>query len=358
MAKESLGYVKLEWTCPSCGTRNPGPQKTCQNCGTPQPEDVKFEQAAEEKLIDNADALAQAKQGPDIYCFYCGTRNPATAKTCSQCGGNLSEGEARRRGEVLGAHRTGPVKKIPCPSCGFLVHPDVPTCPKCGAAIARPAPEPAAEPAPSKPVNRWVGIGIALVLLALAGVCAFLFLGTDELTGRVQTVQWERTINIEQLAPVERETWRDEVPNTAVLGVCTQKVYRVQDQPAENAKKICGTPYTVDQGNGYGEAVQDCQFEVYADWCSYTVDEWQVTDRVALSGDDFNPQWPQNISMNGTRREGARVESYEITFNADGDLYTYTADDVESFNRFQIGSRWILEVNKLGAVVRVQPAGK
>jgi len=101
--------------------------------------------------------------------------------------------------------------------------------------------------------------------------------------------------------------------------------------------------------------VQDCQFEVYADWCSYTVDEWQTTDRVLLSGDDFNPQWPQNISLNGTQREGTRTESYEITFDADGDLYTYTADDVESFNRFQIGSRWTLEVNKLGAVVRAQP---
>ena len=45
MAKKKLGYVELEWTCPNCGTRNPGPEQSCVNCGSPQPDDVHFEQA-------------------------------------------------------------------------------------------------------------------------------------------------------------------------------------------------------------------------------------------------------------------------------------------------------------------------
>ncbi len=45
MPQETLGYVKLEWTCPKCRTRNPGTEKTCVSCGAPQPQEVQFEQA-------------------------------------------------------------------------------------------------------------------------------------------------------------------------------------------------------------------------------------------------------------------------------------------------------------------------
>ena len=101
MTKETLGYVRLEWTCSNCGSKNPGPEKTCGNCGAPQPEDVVFEQPAQEELIADEDAIAQAEAGPDIHCAYCGARNPATAETCSQCGADVKEGEARASGQVL-----------------------------------------------------------------------------------------------------------------------------------------------------------------------------------------------------------------------------------------------------------------
>ena len=38
MTEKSKGFIILEWVCPSCGTRNPGPQQTCSKCGSPQPE--------------------------------------------------------------------------------------------------------------------------------------------------------------------------------------------------------------------------------------------------------------------------------------------------------------------------------
>ena len=64
MAKKSLGYTELEWTCPFCGTRNPGTAKKCTSCHAPQPTDVQFEQAAEDKLITDEDKIARAKAGP------------------------------------------------------------------------------------------------------------------------------------------------------------------------------------------------------------------------------------------------------------------------------------------------------
>ena len=85
-SRRTLGYVENEWTCPNCGGRNKGSVKACDNCGAPQPEDVKFELPSEQKLVKDEAAINSAKAGADIHCGFCGTRNPATAATCSQCG--------------------------------------------------------------------------------------------------------------------------------------------------------------------------------------------------------------------------------------------------------------------------------
>ncbi|MGQ9683479.1 MAG: zinc finger protein [Anaerolineae bacterium] len=77
MPKESLGYVRLEWTCPNCGTRNPGPQNKCAGCGAPQPADTAFTQAPQEQLLTDQAEIARAVSGADVHCPYCGARNPA-----------------------------------------------------------------------------------------------------------------------------------------------------------------------------------------------------------------------------------------------------------------------------------------
>ena len=107
MPRESLGYVKLEWTCPNCGGRNPGPEKTCLSCGSPQPEDVQFEEAPDKELIQDEKELERAKAGPDIHCGFCGTRNPAGTLECSQCGADLVHGAILRRGGRRLSHREG-----------------------------------------------------------------------------------------------------------------------------------------------------------------------------------------------------------------------------------------------------------
>ncbi len=361
MTKKSVGYVKLEWTCPNCGTRNPGPQKTCTGCGYPQPDDVEFEQAASEELIKDQAEIEKAEKGPDIHCFYCGARNPADAKTCSQCGGDLTQGSKRKAGKVLGAHKKGPAGTITCKSCGAEVPANAPKCPNCGASLAEPKakPKPAtAQSAPAKPLNKFVIFGILALVLASMACCGFFLFSTKDLSGTVAGVAWERSVAIEAFGPVKHEDWQENIPAGANTGVCTPKVHHTQDSPPadrSSAKEICGTPYTVDKGSGYGEVVQDCRYEVYKDWCSYTVDEWQVVDRVKLQGQDLNPQWPGNLSLNNNRREGTRSEEYEIIFDADGERYTYTTGNFNLFQQAKPGSRWILTVNKLGGVTGIEP---
>ncbi len=134
--KESKGFVQLEWVCPNCSVRNPGSVKTCESCGAPQPENVKFERAAEEKIVTDEKLVQAAKAGADIHCGFCGTRNPGNAVTCSQCGADLKEGKAREAGQILQAAPTAP-KVVTCSNCNAENPGTAKTCVQCGAPLPK-----------------------------------------------------------------------------------------------------------------------------------------------------------------------------------------------------------------------------
>ncbi len=361
MTKKTLGYVELEWPCPNCGTRNPGPQKFCNGCGAPQPEDVQFEQPAQEKLLTDEKKIARAQAGPDIHCPYCGARNPGNAKFCGACGGDLAEGKRRQAGKVLGAHRAAPAPPKICPACGAENPAEALNCRQCGGPLpaqAPSAPTAAAKKAGSKGRSALAGLIIGgVVLLCAAGAILFLVLSrrTETLTGVVQGVQWTRSVQVEALLPVEREAWLDEVPAEGELGSCRQEVRYTSEDPEPNSEEVCGTPYTVDSGSGFGEVVQDCVYEVYDDFCTYTIDEWQVVDTVTLSGQDLNPRWPEPTLTVG-QRVGEGEEKLLVVFETDQGSFNYAPPDVTTFSQFQPGSRWILEVNTFNRVVGVEAA--
>lgn len=358
MSKKSHGYVELYWTCPNCSNENRGSVRVCATCGSPQPDNVEFHQAARQELITDEEKLAQAKAGADIHCAYCGTRNPATATHCSQCKAELSEGVQRKAGRVVGAFKTGPAETVTCPHCGTK-NPDVNlTCANCGGRLGTPQPseQAAAEPA-AKPQAKGklpaALIAIPMVLCALAAVFLFLSNKTKTLTGTVTAVQWERSIPIEAFGPVEHQDWLAELPADAEVGSCQLEVYSVESEPVPGAEEVCGTPYTVDKGSGFGEVVQDCEYHVYEDYCSYTVNEWQVVETAVLEGNDLNPVWPQPSLSSDERLGDEREESFACIFEANGESYTYTTEDSSLFQQCQIGSTWELEVNTFGNVAGI-----
>ncbi|MEM7030190.1 MAG: zinc ribbon domain-containing protein [Chloroflexota bacterium] len=364
MAQKSLGYVRLVWHCPQCDSKVPGPVKTCGNCGFPQPEDVAFEQPAQETLITDESEIAQAKAGPDVHCFYCDTRNPGTAQTCSQCGATLIEGNARESGQVLGAHRDQEAQPVTCASCGTDNNPDADKCVQCGASLrfSAPPPAPASKAAPKTkaPTQKAAGIpkfaiiGVVIFACIIIGALGFFLTRTEEAAGQVQSVHWVREVQIEQLTPVTKEDWQDQIPSDAPVGVCTLKVRRTQDSPTTNSIEVCGTPYTKDTGSGFGEVVQDCQYQVQENWCEFTVLEWAEFDTIRLEGDDFNPEWPA-LTLNNEQREGTREEQYQCIFQTADGRRSYTTSDINTYNQCQPGSSWILEVNALGGVQSIQP---
>jgi predicted nucleic acid-binding Zn ribbon protein len=359
MTKKTVGYVHLEWQCPACGARNKGVDKICHSCSAAQPADVQFEQVAQETLIQDEQLIAQAKAGPDLHCPFCGTRNASTAEQCSQCLADLSEAKAREAGQVVGAHQKNAVPDVACSFCGTMNSGTARHCVHCGAALPKAAPEAAAKPQVKRAAGmsktaRFALFGILGLFVVACLAVMILSSRTEEVVGEVQGVSWEYAVAIEALTPVEDEDWRDLLPDDAEILSCQQEVRRTQANPAPGAVEVCGTPYTVDTGTGVGEVVQDCEYQVYDDYCTFTALQWRTFDLVMLTGDDLAPQWP-NPSLGQDQRLGEETETYEVIFDADGRSYTYTPNSLSEYTQFTEGSRWILEVNTFNNVRSVTP---
>lgn len=361
MARKSIGYVKLAWTCERCDGENPGPRHFCNACGAPQPPGVEFHQPIGAVFLTKPDEIEAAKVGADIHCPYCDARNPATSTFCGACGGSLAEGEKRVAGKILGAPNTGEALPNICPSCGTHNLASVMECAGCGDSLT-PARPPAKEPPASTEIKKPKGglpvpiivIGVVLCL-AIAGIFYFIFGRTEETTARVEAVSWTRSVPIEVMGEMESEAWWDEVPNDAEVRSCQESYRYTQDEPAPNAVEVCGTPYTVDQGSGYGEVVQDCVYEVYDDWCTFTVMDWIDFDTLTATGNNLMPYWP-SVDLADDQRTGEVEEQYQVSLSGEDRNYTYSTDDEFEFYNFTIGSEWILEVNSVGGIVSLEPA--
>ncbi|MCS7061756.1 MAG: zinc ribbon domain-containing protein [Anaerolineae bacterium] len=355
MPQETIGYTELEWTCQYCGTRNPGMQKVCAGCGAAMSKEQKFEAPAQQTLITDQAKLEQAKAGPDVTCPFCGARNTAGATVCKNCGGDLSGAEARAKGEVVGAFSTAPAAEVKCPFCGTMNAATAAKCKNCGGTLGK-APSRLAQA--TQPAQRKLSpFLIAVIVLACLAGAAFIFLAgrTTEQGASVQSVKWERSIAVLEQRPAEKENWRDRVPTEGNVLGCEERVRSVQDQQTNRSRKVCGTPYVIDEGTGAGRVVQDCRYEVLDDWCRYRINEWRAVDAIVVSGNDLNPQWP-TVALKAGQRDGNRTEKYQVTFLSNDKRYTYWPDNETEFKRFTPGSRWTLKVNTFGDVVAAEPA--
>ncbi len=352
--KETKGFVQLEWICPNCDGRNPGPIKTCQNCGAPQPDNVQFHRAADEKIITDEKAVAAAKAGADIHCGFCGTRNPATASTCSQCGADLKEGKARAAGQVLQSAPPAP-KVVTCTNCGTENPGSERMCAKCGSPLPRAATVPTQAAAISaqaqtsvtptntaKKKTNWLlfgGIGAFLLICCIAAVLIFA-IPSKTLTGTVADVRWQTSVPIQEIEPVKHSNESGNPPSDAYNVSCR-----------EESQEVCEEK-TIDKGNGFGEQVQECYTEV-TQYCSYTVDEWNTIQTYTLEGNDLQPVY-DSPNISGDQRLGSASEAFFVFFNTNDGQLTYTPGSTSEFQQFDIGSEWTIKLNAVGSIVSVE----
>lgn len=346
MPRRTIGYVELEWSCPNCNTRNPGPQKTCQNCGAPQPENVQFELPPDQRMIAAEQATGMTAVGPDIHCGFCGARNRGDAKTCTQCGGDLAEGRRRAAGRELTA-QAGP-KQVACTNCGTVNPASRVNCSKCGAPLPRTTPAPAqpltAPGQPPKKKLKWgLFAGIGAGLLTCCAAIYFLFLSpTSSVQATVTDVYWQTSVAVQEQREVRYTDQASSPPADAYDVSCRTESEEVCEQK------------TIDRGDGYAEVVEECYTETQ-EYCSYTVLEWETVRAETLEGSDFSPLYAQpNIA--GGQRLGDESVTFTVYFDTEKGDMTYSPDDLTEFRQFQIGSTWTLQLNMLGGIVSVQSA--
>ena len=351
MARKSKGFIELEWTCPNCETRNKGFDKTCVNCGAPQPEDVQFEAPAEKKFVSEEKAEELRGRGADIHCGFCGTRNPSSAKTCSQCGADLSEGKARQAGREIDMS-AGKLEPVTCENCGTVNPGSNINCQECGAALPRPeSPRPpvaasakvadAAATGAKKKTN-WLllgGIGAVLVLSCIAILVLFVF-PSKAVKATVTDVYWQTNVPVQEVQAVDYNDERGNPPSDAYNVSCRD----------EN-REVCEEK-TIDRGDGSAEVVEDCHTES-EQYCDYTLDEWTTVQTYTLDGHDLNPYYEQP-SLSDNQRLGDESAEYTVFFNSEEGEKTYDPGSLSEFERYLIGTTWTLKLNALGGVVNVE----
>ncbi len=357
MTRKTVGYVELEWECPVCHTRNAGTRTTCVTCGSPQPKDVQFQTAAGAQVVQKGAIVERAQAGPDIHCAFCGARNPATAATCHQCGADLTQGTARAAGQALGGLKPAGAPSV-CPNCGTENPSGATTCKSCGSALAA---APAA--APLRPAAQSAGggfnmgwaimIGVAVVAIAVFG---FLFWGsqTEEQTLTAVDADWRTVVAVQRLVPVEHTAWSDEVPSGVRVERCRPEVRSISDTPVAGAEEVCSEPYVLDTGSGVGEVVQDCEYRIYDDYCSYLVEEWREVDSVVASGEGLGVAWPA-LNLAPGEREGRRIEEFTCTLRGDGETFTYSPRTLDEYEQCRPGARWVGEVDRFGNLTAARP---
>jgi len=353
--KRTLGYVQNEWVCPNCSTRNKGGVKTCENCGAPQPENVQFELPSEQKFVTDENAVKAAQSSADIHCGFCGTRNPATAETCSQCGADLKEGKARESGRVIQAPPSMP-KVVKCDNCGIENPSSNAVCSNCGSPlpkvahvqaaanvpVARSGMSPAA-PSTAKKKTNWLLIGGVFACLAVICITAIaLLVPSSSVEATVTDVRWQTNVPLQEIQAVNYSNEAGSPPSDAYNVSCR-----------DESRDVCEQK-TIDKGNGYSEVVEECHTETQQ-YCSYTVDEWKTIQTYSLDGNNLQPVY-DNPSLASDQRTGDKSETLTVTFSTeDGGQETYSPSTISEFQQFAVGSTWTLNMNLAGGVVSVEP---
>jgi ribosomal protein L40E len=345
VARKTIGYIQLEWVCPNCSTRNPGPKKTCLNCGAPQPENVKFERPADEKLVEDQASIQAARAGADYICPYCETRNGARAKVCVQCGGDLVEARRRATGAELVAN-AGPTQ-ITCSNCATQNPANRSNCLKCGSPLARESspvqPAAAARSNVAQPRKRskwllWGAIGAAVAICAVA-LTLFVF-PSSAVDATVADVSWESIVPVQEIRSVQYSNESGSPPSGAYDVSCRTE-----------SRDVCEEK-VVDQGNGFAEVVQDCHTES-KEYCSYTIDEWETVQTYTLEGHDLAPVYSQPAITAG-QRIGDQTADYSVIFETAKGQKSYSPPNLAEFERFRISSSWSLSLNAFGAILDVK----
>ena len=331
MGRIIMGY----WDCQYCGAKgNPGDKRECPECGHPRDESVTFYMKDKEYV---SDAKAETvSRNPDWYCSFCNTLNSDKDENCKGCGASKAESE-KNYFELQEEKRRKAAEE---------------------AAVNSPAPTRS-----KRSKIGWIVLGI------LAAILIFNMIPKHN-PAKVASVDWERSISIEQNVLCEEDDWN--LPSGAELKDSREEIHHYdrvldhyEDVEVQKSRQVLDhydTEYEYrDMGNGYFEEVAN-QVPVYTTeyyyeterepvYVSvpryqtkyyYTIWRWKECRKVTDSGTGHTAKWPE-YSLATDEREGQKSGTYTVTFkNEKGKTYTYEVNE-SKWDNINVGDAYDLE---------------
>jgi hypothetical protein len=284
---------EMLWDCEACDAKGllGVTHRFCPHCGRPQNPDRRYFPAEEAKVA----VADHVYVGADRICPACDAPSGAKADFCGVCGSPLDAA----KGVKLVADGTSLRGRT-------LV----------GAA-------PAAPPPPSGISKSWIVIAILVVLLF---VCCGLMMRQTPAAATVESLSWERTIDVETFKSVQDGAWRGSVPAGAYDQRCEERNNGSKDIPDG---ETC-TKNNVDQGDGTFKQVEECKpkykkIPIKDLWCDFKIDKW-VSDRherTSGQGNQGARTWPApsvtGCATLGCTRLGAKAEALKVAVRVDGE---------------------------------------
>jgi predicted nucleic acid-binding Zn ribbon protein len=348
MARHGAGDYQMLWDCRFCGTKKllGVTHRHCPNCGAAQDPAWRYFPAEEDMVaLENHQYV-----GADKICPACSQPNSAASTYCSECGADLATG---KQAESQG------VRELGTGGAESDTRRDVVK----DQFVAEMARVDALEAA--KPIflglrkKEWIvgGAISTVVLLIVAAVFAFTY--RKDVSGTVQALTWQRSIDIESFAQHTDASWDDNVPGDAYSVSCSTRQHGTK-KVANGSHQECRD---VDKGDGSFsrecKTVTDYREEpVYDQWCAYTVDRWGKNRAVTAQGDVAQtPYWPQyalapggGSKRYGQERAGDKHETYTVVIRQSDGKKTHECayPDQSTWARYSPGMEVALRVGIAG----------
>lgn len=373
--------IEMWWGCRICDGENRGRHKVCQNCGKPRgpdspewmPDDISPMAA-----VRDAKLLGKFRSGPDWKCGFCQSSQFRADGNCAQCGAEQARsvdaksairGRSTRRQRVQGGTVAETVV-TPRESIAPATKPDAPPTTRSILVTATSAQKTRA--------------GIVAALVGVVVLVLYLVLRTHVVDAHVQDVRWGRAVAVERYKIRVREGWVTEPGAFDIVDTgrrvhhydhvrvgSHQESYQEDYACGQDCRTIRGSCYTTSRSctsNGNGSATctggdrvcepdtQSCSTRyctrtayrtvddyedqpAYQEWYRYSVWAWEFERSAVTAGKTDPPTWPTDQAVNlcgaftagsascqkgEQERQGARTETYAVTFVEDGGTKSYT----------------------------------
>ncbi len=333
------------WDCPYCGNKAiRGGQQSCPACGKTRAADTKFYMLDTKHVEDESKVGA----GPDWFCPYCDSYNPAAETVCRNCGH-----EREATDETYFDLRAKREKR---------------------AAEERGAETPRA---PRKSKKPFLILALIVLAMIVSGIVRSM---PHSRSVTITDTGWTREITVQENRLVEESGWS--LPSDAVERLDEREEIHhydkvldhyetVEEQKSEQVLDGYDTYVTYeDMGNGYFNEVEHqtpryrteyytvtheepvyIDVPVYETRYYYTVYRWTDARSETAQG-QTDPEWPR-IVYGEREREGARSERYTVTYADKKGRESTMECAFDTWSRFTIGGKYTLKIQQ-GRIIGIE----